>query len=224
MRLKIFHSLLLKETLLLFRAQNGLISMVSLILSFLYIFHFVFEKDFFLERNTIAGIRWSLLYLLSFIYISQSSWEEREGGADRIGSGMISGTYIYLAKTVSSFFALTLSSLVLNFACLFLFEKSSISFNEFIMQYSLLVPGMLSVAAIGVCISRISEATRLKEIIIPVLQIPLSLPPLLFGMNAERKMLASGKIPLEGFFVVLSFSIFYLTLGTLAEEILGGKD
>ncbi|HNO25949.1 MAG TPA: heme exporter protein CcmB, partial [Leptospiraceae bacterium] len=174
MKFKMFHSLLRKELLLLFRAQNGLISMVSLILSFVYIFHFVFEKDFFLERNTIAGIRWSLIYLLSFIYISQSSWEEREGGADRIGSGMISGTYIYLAKTLSSFSALTLSSLVLNLACIFLFEKSSMSFNEFIMQYALLFPGMLSVAAIGVCISRISEATRLKEIIIPVLQIPLS--------------------------------------------------
>jgi heme exporter protein B len=81
------------------------------------------------------------------------------------------------------------------------------------------VLGTLGFVSIGTILSMISAHTRMKEVILAVLQIPLTIPVLLMSVSATR-MVMSGET--EGISARLSilgaFSIVYLTASYLLFE------
>ena len=75
-----FKYLLLKEFQLIGREQkNGLLSLISLLMAFLFIFHYSLENSGKLDVNSIVGLKWAGIFLLAFILISQVTYEERVG-------------------------------------------------------------------------------------------------------------------------------------------------
>lgn len=79
------------------------------------------------------------------------------------------------------------------------------------MNLIFLLPGVLCISFLGVVLSHISDSSRLKEILLPLLMIPFTIPILLFGMEAERKLERMPVFdPIPGIAILLRFVFFTL--------------
>lgn len=217
-------SIILKEFKLLFRSKNGILSMLALILTFLFIFHFTLENQKKLDVIDIIGIKWSAMFILSFIFIGQSNWEEREGDAYKINKLLLSNTVYFLSKSLTIFIALFVMEIALFFLLVVFFENYKLTTSNLYGTFLFLVPSTLTLSFLGMTLSHISFATRLKEIILPMLLIPLSIPVLLFGIEAERKFYVLGQINYFSIALIFSFCILYASLGILLMELLANEN
>ena len=206
-----------KEILLLGKAKNGFISTLVLMLAFIFIFHYSLEKSIKLDSISLIGLKWSIVFILSFVYISQSLWEERENGADKINRIYLPVWISYLIKSFTIFIALIGLEFILILFFYFFYESFVITSDTIFGQFVFLIPGTLTLSFLGIALNQISHATRLKEIILPMLLIPISLPVMVFGMEAERKFFIEG-FSINSLLLMLSFSILYGTLGVLLYE------
>lgn len=111
--MKLLFSQLHKEFLLLGRAINGILSVLVLITSIVFIFNYALEQTGKLDRQTLIGIKWSVLFLTSYVFIGQSAWEERESGGGRIGSLFIPTWMRFLSKSFAVFSGLTIAAVYL---------------------------------------------------------------------------------------------------------------
>lgn len=212
-------SLLLKELRLLGKAKNGILSLLSLMFAFLFIFHYSLEKSMKLDVVSLIGLKWATIFLLSFVLIGQITYEERESGAYRVSALFVPPYLEYITKSIVVFIGLVIIEIIMN-ALLFVFFESMRSENVPLYQHVLfLLPGSLSISFLGVTLSEMSFGTRLKEILLPVLLIPLSIPVLLVGMEAERKLFIYNMVSIPYLVVLLSFSVLYLAIGILLREI-----
>lgn len=213
-----FSSLLIKEFQLIGRAKNGLMSLVSLLMAFLFIFHYSLENSSPLDTNAIIGLKWAGVFILSFILISQVTYEERESGAYRITHLYVPSHLEFFAKSLVLFFLLFVVEIFLLFLLFLFFVNFHFESTKLLGQFLYLLPGTLSLSFLGVSLSALSFATRLKEVVLPILLIPLSIPVLIAGMEAERKYFVYGKIDTASLIVLFSFSVLYLSLGLLMRE------
>lgn len=209
-----------KEVKLLLRASTGVVSMLVLSLACIFIFHFSMERNRQLNTEELSGLKWAIVFILSFIYIGQANWEEREGGAFRINSMFVNGQILYISRTILLWLVLTGIELIIILLFSFFFKNYFISNASLVKNFIFLLPGTLALVLLGNMLAAISFATRLKEVILPLLLIPFSFPIFLFGLEAEQKYTGIGK---QGFYtslgIMLAFIIFYYALGALFEEL-----
>jgi heme exporter protein B len=215
----LFKHLLLKELKLIGRAKNGFLSMVVLMMCMVFIFHFSMEKHSNLRIEELIGLKWSIIFILSFVYMGQSNWEERESGAYRINRIYIPFYYYFLIKSFTVWIVLVFLETLLVVIFALFFKEFPFNLSSFYNHLILLVPATLSLSFLGNSLSQLSFATRLKEIVLPLLLIPLSIPLLIFGIEAERKLLSNQKELLVSLGILLALSIIYASVGILSEEI-----
>ncbi|MEM7180725.1 MAG: heme exporter protein CcmB, partial [Spirochaetota bacterium] len=205
-----FKAILQKELRLLFRSNASFVSMIVLTLAFIMIFHFSLEVEGDLSANEISGLKWAIIFILSFVFIGQSNWEEREAGAFQINSLFLPGQIHYLTKSFLLWIVLSFFEVLLLLFFAFFFKNFDMTLASLGKHLLFLVPGTLSLVLLGNMLSSMSFATRLKEVILPLLLIPFSFPILLFGLEAERNFTGLG----EGKFysslgIMLAFVVFY---------------
>lgn len=111
--MKLLFSLLHKEFLLLGKAINGILSVLVLITSIVFIFNYALEQTGRLDRQTLIGIKWSVLFLTSYVFIGQSAWEERESGGGRISSLFLPVWMRFLSKSLVVFIGLSIAAIYL---------------------------------------------------------------------------------------------------------------
>ena len=212
-----------KELRLISRSFNSVISVFVLILSFTFIFHFSVESHLQsgMEglENFYIGMKWSFVFLVAFVYIGQSVWEERESGANRVNELYIQPWMFFLVKSLVIFLVLALVCFLTIVVFYMFFEHFVLNENFFWIHFVFILPGVLSLAFLGMTLGLISISSRLKEILLPLLLIPFSVPVLLFGMGAEKKYWTEPDGFLISFIVMVAFAIFYGALGALLYEV-----
>ena len=212
-------TLIKKEFLLVGRAKNGLASLLTLNLAFLFIFHFSMEKSEPLELERLLGFKWANVFLLSFVFIGQSLWEEREGGAYRINQFYLESYLYYLVKSLVIAFFLLFFEIILILLMSVFFPKFELSSPGMLFDHmKYLTGGILSLSFLGVTLGQMSQETRLKEIVLPILLIPFSLPIFLIGMGAERDFFLFRDSNWKSYLILYAFSVFYASLGSLVQE------
>ena len=212
--------ILLKEISLINRSKSGVLSILIMSLSILTIFHFAFGKNLKLNQSIIIGIKWTILFLVSFIFIGQINWEERESSADLINNLYIPVIIKYFCKTIIIFIVLVFAEIVILFLCFFLFNiEREINFFKELVFFSL---GALNLSFLGVSLSMISTESRLKEVILPLLILPFSIPVFLFGITSEKKLINldfDNPIIQKNLIIMICLAILYGSLGILFEEL-----
>ena len=74
-------------------------------------------------------------------------------------------------------------------------------------------------AAVGTILSTISSNTRMKEVMLPILQIPLTVPVVIASVEATRQVLNEDNPEISTWLSILAgFSIVYLTVSYLVFE------
>ncbi len=89
-----------KEFLLIGRSLGGVISLLTLGISLIFIFYSAIEVQETLSVKTVRGLKWAIVFLLNFVIVSQSLWEERESSGWETSLENYGTTTLYLAKTL----------------------------------------------------------------------------------------------------------------------------
>ncbi len=213
-------ALLKKEFNLLIRSPSGFVSVLALSLSLIFLFFHGFEKPIPLNERGARAIKWAILFLLNFVFIGQSLWEEREAGAWEVSKSQISITLLYFSK-MFSVWCLSSISLFFTVATILVFFQNALAQN-FFWEWVFISLGSFPLVALGIALGILSFETRSKEILLPLLQIPFSIPIFLLSREAEEQFFSKGNP--EGIFLLLSLGLVYFGLSAFLLEIIGKKE
>lgn len=213
-------SILRKEFALVSRSSSGVVSLFVLVLSMIFIFHYSLERNTKLTLESLLGLRWAILFVVAFVFIGQSTWEEREGGASRVNETFLSPTIYFLTKSFVIFLVMVLLEIVEMLLFSVFFEEFPLNKKSVLGQILFLTPGTLALSFLGVSLSLVSVASRMGEMLLPLLLIPFSIPLFLFGMGAERKFWSATSVwDWSSFGILLILCILYGALGAMLQEL-----
>lgn len=213
-------ALIKKEIKLLVRSPSGFISIFALSLSLIFLFFHGFEKPIPLNERGTRAIKWAILFLLNFVFIGQSLWEERESGAWEVCRAQASVTILYFSKVLSVWCLSAFTSFFTVATCLVFFQNSS--FAHLGWEWIYIALGSLPLVSLGVALGILSFETRSKEILLPLLQIPFSIPIFLLAREAEEQFFSRGNY--QGILLLFSLGFVYFGLSAFLLEIIVSKE
>lgn len=214
----LFSALIKKEFILVGRSLGGIVSLFTLSISVIFILYSSIEVNEALSVRSVRGLKWAIIFILNFVIISQSLWEERESGGFEVSQERHSILTLYLAKTFIVWICTCIVNAALILVMVLFFKNMDV--DRFLGEWFFANLGSLSLIALGISLGVISAESKLKEVIIPLLQLPFSIPLLLFGLEAEARFWMEPGFYFPSVGLLLVFAVFYLGIGALFLEVI----
>jgi heme exporter protein B len=183
------------------------------------VYNFALYGDLAAAREVSAGLLWITILLAGTLGLNRSLMSEQENRSlEAILMAPIDRSAIYLGKviSVSAFTLLTEAILVPIFIAFFNrpFWRPQVLL--------ILILGTIGYVAVGVLITSMSVQTRTREVLLPVLLLPLSLPAVL----AAAQVTAAYTAPVLpewsevqfAFVLVIVYTVLMLTAGFLTYQ------
>jgi heme exporter protein B len=183
-------ALLRKDLALELRTRQTVPAMALFSVTVFVLFHFGLARDT-VAGSLASGIVWVTLLLAAVLGVNRLFAAEREGGAvEGVLLAPIDRTAIYIAKATALFLYLLLLELIAlpAFALLLLGPSLAAAFPELAAIVAL---ADLGIATIGALVAGLATETRAREVIVPLMLLPLLVPVLIAAANATRPLLAA---------------------------------
>jgi heme exporter protein B len=207
--------LLKKDLLLEFRERESVPAMALLSATTLVVFHFALGQRS-ISGGTAAGALWVTILFASMLGISRLFVAEREqGGFEAVLLAPVERTAILLAKTLALFIFLALVELILLplFGLLLLGPGLWKTLPGLI---TILLLADICIAVIGALVSAITVQTRVRELLTPILALPLLLPVVIAASRASAQLFAiGGPAPVPGRWPLM-LALYGVTFGLIA--------
>jgi heme exporter protein B len=210
-------AIVFKDIVIELRNKEAISSMMMFGLLVLVIFSFAFVPSG-AERALIApGILWVAFAFSGILGLNRSlSMELDNDCLQGLLLTPLSRGELYLGKVISNFAFMIAADLIILPIFVFFYN---LRFNlQFLEIVAIAFLGTLAFASVGTILSTISANTRMKEVMLPVLQIPLTTPVIIASVEAtgmvpaeETKGIASWLSLLAGFsmiYLVASYLVF----------------
>ncbi|MEE3259357.1 MAG: heme exporter protein CcmB [Candidatus Latescibacterota bacterium] len=174
------------------RTKERLSPMVFFVLLVLLVFNFSFELGGAALREIGPGVLWSAYVFASLLGLGRSFADERENDAlDALLLAPGDRGAVYLGKMLGNLiFLLAIELLSLPFFILF-FNLSPGFFLVPLLGIFLL--GSACLASVGTLFAAMSNNMRLRELLLPLLLLPMILPALISCIEATALILANGR-------------------------------
>jgi heme exporter protein B len=187
-------AILRKDLRIELRTKESVPAMTLFTLTVYVLFHFGLDRDT-LEGALAAGVLWVTLLLAAVIGVSRLFAAEREqGGIDGLLLSPVDRTSLFVAKASALFLFLCVVELVAipAFTLLLLGPGLGAAFPELLAILGL---GNLGIAALGALVAAIAAETRARELIVPLLLLPLLVPLLIACAQATEPLLRQNGGP-----------------------------
>ena len=181
-------AILRKDLLLELRTKESVPAMTLFTLTVYVLFHFGLDRDS-LDGELASGVLWVTLLLAAIIGVTRLFAAEREqGGIDALLLAPVDRTSLFLAKAAALFLFLVAVELVAvpAFALLLLGPDLGGALPELL---AILALGDLGIAAVGALVAALAAETRARELIVPLLLLPLLVPVLIACAQATEPFL-----------------------------------
>lgn len=211
-------AIVFKDIAIELRSKESLASMIMFGVLVLVIFNFAFESTG-LDKALIApGTLWVAISFAAILGLNRSFAMETDNDClQGLLLAPLSRGELYIGKVASNFIFIMIAELII----LPLF----VIFNGFNFDLKILKVGgiacigTLAIAGVGTILSTISSNTRMKEVMLPVLQIPLTVPVIIAAVETTRQVMTDEIRAISSWLFILSgFTIVYLTLCYLLFE------
>ncbi len=212
-------AILRKDLALELRTRQSVPAMVLFSVTVFVLFHFGLDRNT-LDGALASGVLWVTVLLAAVLGVNRLFAAEREGGAlDGVLLAPIDRTSIYMAKATALFLYLTALEIVAipTFAVLLLGPGLGQAFPELLAIVAL---ANLGLAAVGALVAGIAAEARSRDLVTPLMLLPLLVPVLIAAANATKPLLAVNGGPDQlgkwlGFmglfdivFILLSVAVF----------------
>jgi heme exporter protein B len=187
-------TILRKDLLIELRTKESVPAMTLFTVTVYVLFHFGLDRDS-LDGELASGVLWVTLLLAAVIGVSRLFAAEREqGGIDGLLLAPVDRTSLFLAKATALFLFLVAVELVAvpAFALLLLGPGLGAAFPELV---AVLVLGTVGIAAVGALVAALAAETRARELVVPLLLLPLLMPVLIACAQATEPLLRQDAGP-----------------------------
>jgi heme exporter protein B len=185
-------AILRKDLTIELRTKESVPAMALFTVVVFVLFHFGLDRDS-LDGELASGVLWVTLLLAAVIGVSRLFAIEREqGGIDGLLLAPVDRTALWLAKATALFLYLTLLELVAvpAFAVLLLGPDLLAALPVLV---PVLIAANLGLSAIGALVAALAAETRARELIVPLLLLPLVVPLLIAGASATEPLLRGNQ-------------------------------
>jgi heme exporter protein B len=194
-----------KDLLLELRSRDTLPAMLLFVVSALVVFHFALPAEE--SERAATGLLWIAIVFTALLGLTRAFAAEREQGLlDGLVLAPCDRSAIWLAKSVSVAAFLVLAEAVALPAFALFFDP---------LTWELLAAVALAdvgIAAVGTLLAAVAAASRARELLLPLLFLPLAIPIVIGGVGAS---LAGNPASFLGFlalydaiFAILSWASF----------------
>jgi len=208
-------ALLRKDLLVELRTKESVPAMALFSVTTYVIFHFGLDRDT-LDGGLAAGVLWVTLLLAAMLGINRLFVAEREqGGFDGFLLAPVDRTSLLVAKGLALLAYLAIVELVAvpAFAILLLEPPVWQALPDLLL---VLVLADIALAVIGTLVSAIAIQTRARDLIVPLLALPLLVPVIISASRLTEPLVrADGAAGLPGQWLAV-LAIYDLIFGLLA--------
>jgi heme exporter protein B len=190
---RITGALVRKELLLEWRTKESVPAMALFSLTTFVIFHFALDRSS-LEGDLAAGVLWATLLFASILGINRLFVAEREqGGFDGILMAPIERNSLLMAKSLALLVYLAaLEVVALPVFALFFLDSGFWEALPRLAAVTLLAD--VGLALVGALLASIAVHTRARDLLLPVLLLPLAVPAMIAAAAASKPLLS---VPLD---------------------------
>ena len=184
-------ALLAKDLALELRTRESVPAMVLFSVTTYVIFHFGLDRDT-VSGDLASGVLWVTLLFASILGINRLFVAEHEqGGFDGFLLAPVDRTALFVAKALALFAFLCVVEVVAvpAFAVLLLGPSPAQALPELVL---VLVLANAGVAATGTLVAALAIQTRARDLIGPLLALPLLVPVVLASARATTPLLQQG--------------------------------
>jgi heme exporter protein B len=212
-------ALLWKDLLIELRTKETLASLLLLGVLTLVVLSFAFDPTSPVREAAAPGVLWVALIFAGTLGMNRSLLREREH--DCLQGLMLApldrGT-IYLAKTAANYLFTVAAQVVQLPLFVFFFNLPLASTVARLTPVLLL--GLLGFAAVGTLFAAVSLRTRAREVMLPLLMLPLAAPLFIAGIQASAQLLAGQSFAAVAHWLrlIAAFDVVFLVVGWLAFE------
>jgi heme exporter protein B len=211
-------ALLRKDLRLELRAPESVPAMVLFSLGTFVLFHFALHRDD-VDGDLASGILWVTLLFAAVLGIGRLFVAEREeGGFDGFLLAPVDRTALFAAKALllCGFLAAVEVVVVAAFSILLLGPSPWGALPGLVAVLALADVGL---AVVGTLVGALAVRTRARDLLVPLLAIPLALPLVIAGSRACAPLLAAdGAGPLAARWLLI-LGLYDLVFGLLAYAI-----
>jgi heme exporter protein B len=209
-------AILWKDILIEYRTKDVLTSMLLFGLLIILMFHFAFEPDSLETEKFGPGLLWVTFIFAGILGMNRTFAGERENDSlQGLMLAPIDWGAIYLGKMLANLLFMLLAEAVILFCFSMFFNLNLIPKLGWLSIISLL--GTLGFASVGTILAAISMNTRMSDVMLPVLLLPMALPVAIGAVESTAAILTDP--PGEGlnFWVkfMVVFNVIFVTLPLL---------
>ena len=200
------------------RSFEAVPAMLMFAVSALVLFHFGLDRDE-VAGDIAAGVLWVTLLMTAVLGMNRLFVTEREqGGFDAFLLAPVDRTAMFVAKALTLFGFLVLVEIVAVAAFAVLLLEPGI--GQALPELPLvLLAADAGLAVIGTLVGALAVQTRARDLIVPLIALPLSLPVLIAGANATAPLLGRGGAgALDGQWLVI-LGLYDVVFGLLAYAV-----
>jgi heme exporter protein B len=187
-------TILRKDLLLELRTKESVPAMTLFSITVYVLFHFGLDRDS-LDGELASGVLWVTLLLAAVIGVTRLFAAEREqGGIDGLLLAPVDRTALFLAKAAAMFVFLVAVELIAvqAFGLLLLGPGLGGALPELLVILAL---GNLGIAAVGALVAALAAETSARELIVPLLLLPMLVPVLISCAQATEPLLRPEQGP-----------------------------
>jgi heme exporter protein B len=212
-------AILWKDFLIELRTKETLGLLLMLGLLILLVLSFAFDPTSAMRQAAAPGVLWVAIVFAGVLGVNRSLLQERENAClDGLLLGPIDRGTIYLAKALANFFFMVAANVVLVPIFIFFFNLPFWSTLGRLAPVLLL--GLLGFAAVGTLFAAVALRTRAREVMLPLLILPLASPLIIASVQASAALLGDAEWSAVGHWLRLlgAFDVVFLVVGWLTFE------
>jgi heme exporter protein B len=185
-------AILRKDLQIELRTKESVPAMALFSVTVFVLFHFGLQRNT-LEGDLAAGVLWVTLILATVLGVNRLFVAEREqGGIDGLLLAPIDRTAVFVAKAAALLLYLVLLEVVAVPAFGILLLGPDL-FKALPVLVLLLLLADIGLAAVGALVSALAVETRARDLIVPLLLLPLLVPVTIAGAQATEPLFSGNQ-------------------------------
>lgn len=209
-------AILWKDILTEYRTKDALTSMLLFGLLVILMFHFAFEPDSLETDKYGPGLLWVTFIFAGMLGMNRTFAGEKEN--DNLQGLMLAPVNwgaIFLGKMLANLlFMLVAETIILFCFCIF-FNVDLVPRLGWVALITFL--GTLGFASAGTILAAVSTNTRMSDVMLPILFLPVALPAILGAVESTAAALTDPPAEALGFWLkfLVVYNIIFITLPLL---------
>jgi len=203
-----------KDTISELRTKEVVSSVLVFTILIIIIFNFAFSSNHELAKSMAPGILWATFAFAGVLSLNRAFVAEKEQGClEGLMVCPISRDVIYVGKMVTSLLFMLIIEMVTLPIFTLLFNVNVIS----LQLIAIVILATIGFVAVGTLFSAIAINTRARELVLPILFLPVVVPVVISAVKASGLAIAGEPWSqlYSWLLILLSFDVIFITLSYL---------